>query len=158
MRDPLFEPISIGSLNIKNRIYMPAMHLNMCRHYQVTEQILAFYAERAKGGAGMMTVGYASVDDLSANPMHIGAHDDKFIAGLTSLAQTIKQNGARGAVQLNHAGRYNHSMLLGGKQPVGPSAIASRLTGETPHALSVFEIEATCQLCRSRRSCATGRF
>ncbi|MBE0500950.1 MAG: FAD-dependent oxidoreductase, partial [Desulfuromonadales bacterium] len=143
MRDPLFEPISIGSLSIKNRIYMPAMHLNMCRHYQVTEQILAFYAERAKGGAGMITVGYASVDDLSANPMHIGAHDDKFIAGLTSLAQTIKQSGARGAVQLNHAGRYNHSMLLGGKQPVGPSAIASRLTGETPHALSVNEIEAT---------------
>ncbi len=143
MNDLLFEPINIGSLNIKNRIYMPAMHLNMCRKYQVTEQILAFYTERARGGAGMIAVGYASVDELAANPMHIGAHDDKFIPGLTRLASTIKENGARAVVQLNHAGRYNHSMLLGGKQPVGPSPIPSRLTGETPQELSVAEIEAT---------------
>ena len=143
MSDLLFEPITIGSLNIKNRIYMPAMHLNMCRKYQVTEQLLAFYAERARGGAGMISVGYASVDELAANPMHIGAHDDKFIPSLTRLATTIKENGARAVVQLNHAGRYNHSMLLGGKQPVGPSPIPSRLTGETPQELSVEQIEAT---------------
>jgi len=143
MSDLLFEPITIGTLNIKNRIYMPAMHLNMCRNYQVTEQLLAFYAERAQGGAGMISVGYASVDELAANQMHIGAHDDKFIPGLTRLASTIKDNGALAVVQLNHAGRYNHSMLLGGKQPVGPSPIPSRLTGETPQELSVSEIEAT---------------
>ncbi|MDF1580647.1 MAG: FAD-dependent oxidoreductase [Desulfuromonadales bacterium] len=141
--DPLFTPIKINQLAIANRIYMPAMHLNMCRNYQVTEQLLAFYAERARGGAGMITVGYASVDEVAAQPLHIGAHDDKFIPGLTRLANTIKKNGARASVQLNHAGRYNHSMLLGGKQPVGPSAIASRLTGETPHALSLDEIAAT---------------
>lgn len=143
MSDLLFEPITIGKLNIKNRIYMPAMHLNMCRNYQVSEQLLSFYAERARGGAGMISVGYASVDDVAANPMHIGAHDDKFIPGLTRLATTIKDNGARAVVQLNHAGRYNHSMLLGGKRPVGPSPIPSRLTGETPQELSVAEIEAT---------------
>jgi 2,4-dienoyl-CoA reductase (NADPH2) len=141
--DKLFEPIKINQLEVANRIYMPAMHLNMCRNYQVTEQLLAFYAERAQGGAGMISVGYASVDLLAAHQLHIGAHDDKFIPGLTKLADIIKDNGARAAVQLNHAGRYNHSMLLGGKQPVGPSPIASRLTGETPHEMSVEEIEAT---------------
>jgi 2,4-dienoyl-CoA reductase (NADPH2) len=107
MNDHLFEPINIGTLSIKNRIYMPAMHLNMCRNYQVTEQLLAFYAERARGGAGMISVGYASVDEVAANQMHIGAHDDKFIPGLIRLATTIKDNGARAVVQLNHAGRYN---------------------------------------------------
>lgn len=142
-KDQLFTSITINRLEIANRIYMPAMHLNMCRNYQVTEQLLAFYAERARGGAGLICVGYASVDELAANPMHIGAHDDKFIPGLTRLAATIKENGARCAVQLNHAGRYNHSMLLGGRQPVGPSPIASRLTGETPHEMSVDEIETT---------------
>ena len=142
-KDLLFSPITINQLEVTNRIYMPAMHLNMCRKYQVTEQLLAFYAERARGGAGMISVGYASVDELAANPMHIGAHDDKFIPGLTRLAATIKDNGARSAVQINHAGRYNHSMLLGGKQPVGPSPIASRLTGEKPHEMDIAEIEAT---------------
>ena len=90
MNDLLFEPISIGSMSIKNRIYMPAMHLNMCRNYKVTEQLLAFYAERARGGAGVISVGYASVDEVAANQMHIGAHDDKFIPSLTSLASVIK--------------------------------------------------------------------
>ncbi len=140
--DQLFSSIKINELEISNRIYMPAMHLNMCRNYQVSEQLLAFYAERAAGGAGMICVGYASVDELAAHPMHIGAHDDKFIPGLARLAAVIKDRGARAAVQLNHAGRYNHSMLLGGRQPVGPSPIASRLTGETPSELSGAQIDA----------------
>ncbi len=143
--DKLFEPVVINGLQIRNRIYMPAMHLNMCRNYQVTEQLLAFYAERASGGAGMITVGYASVDPLSANPMHIGAHDNAFIPGLTELAKTIKGQGARAAVQINHAGRYNHSMLLGGQKPVGPSPIPSRLTGETPQEMDAGQISATIE-------------
>jgi 2,4-dienoyl-CoA reductase (NADPH2) len=43
-------------------------------------------------------------------------------------------------VQLNHAGRYNHSFFLGGKKPVAPSAVPSRLTGETPRELDIEEI------------------
>lgn len=140
MKDPLFSPIVIGGLKIKNRIYMPAMHLNMCRNYLVSDQILAFYKERAAGGAGIITVGYASVDSMSANPLHIGAHDDDFIPGLSELSATIKANGARAAVQLNHAGRYNHSMLLGGVKPIAPSAIPSRLTGETPEEMDAEQI------------------
>lgn len=140
MRDPLFEPILLGGMEVKNRIFMPAMHLNMGRNYQVTDRLMAFYAERARGGAGMITVGYASVDELSANPMHIGAHRDDFVPGLSRLASAIHDGGARAAVQLNHAGRYNHSMLTGGRKPVAPSPIASRLTGETPKELEIEEI------------------
>ncbi len=141
MTDLLFTPLTIGSLEIKNRIFMPAMHLNMAQNYKVTDRLLDFYAARARGGAGMITVGYASVDELSAYPAHIGAHRDDYIPGLARLAAVIRESGARAAVQLNHAGRYNHSMALGGKKPVAPSAIASRLTGETPRELTVQEIE-----------------
>lgn len=141
MTDLLFTPLTIGSLEVKNRIFMPAMHLNMARNYQVTDRLLDFYAARAQGGAGMITVGYASVDELSAYPAHIGAHRDDYLPGLARLAKVIQQGGARAAVQLNHAGRYNHSMALGGKKPVAPSAIASRLTGETPRELTEEEIE-----------------
>ncbi|HEX9872933.1 MAG TPA: FAD-dependent oxidoreductase, partial [Deferrimonas sp.] len=140
MKDLLFEPITIAGLEVKNRIFMPAMHLNMCRNFEVTDRLVAFYAERARGGAGMITVGYASVDELSAHPAHIGAHRDEFVPGLSRLAAAIRQGGARASVQLNHAGRYNHSMLLGGKKPVAPSAVPSRLTGETPRALAIEEI------------------
>jgi 2,4-dienoyl-CoA reductase (NADPH2) len=140
MTDPLFQPISINGMAVKNRIVMPAMHLNMARNYMVTDRLVDFYAERARGGAGLITVGYATVDELSGNPGNIGAHLDAFIPGLARLAAAIRENGARSAVQLNHAGRYNYSQFLGGRQPVAPSAVASRLTRETPRELTVAEI------------------
>jgi 2,4-dienoyl-CoA reductase (NADPH2) len=141
MNDLLLSPWTLGTLTLKNRILMPAMHLNMARDYQVTDKLCAFYAARAQGGAGLIGVGYASVDPLSAHVGHIGAHDDRYLPGLTRLAATIHAGGARGFVQLNHAGRYNHSMLTGGLQPVAPSAVPSRLTGETPRELSAAEID-----------------
>lgn len=141
MRDPLFEPIEINKLKIKNRIYLPAMHLGMAANFEVTDQIIGFYEERARGGAGMICAGYATVDELSGNTTNIGAHDDAFIPGLARLATAIKDNGARSCVQLNHAGRYNFSFFLNGKQPVAPSAVASRMTGETPKALEKHEIK-----------------
>jgi 2,4-dienoyl-CoA reductase (NADPH2) len=140
MLDPLFQPITINRMEVKNRIFMPAMHMNMAGNYAVSDRLVDFYAERARGGAGMITVGYATIDELSGNPGNIGAHKDIYIPGLTRLATAIRDNGARSSVQLNHAGRYNHSMLTGGKQPVAPSPIASRLTRETPHELEIPEI------------------
>ena len=74
MHDPLFDPIKINQLEVKNRIYLPAMHLGMANNFEVTDQIIEFYAERAAGGAGMITVGYATVDELSGNTTNIGAH------------------------------------------------------------------------------------
>ena len=140
MNDPIFQPIAIGTLNVKNRIYMPAMHLNMAENYEVTDRLIEFYAERARGGVGMISVGFATVDELSGYPMNIGAHQDEFIPGLKKLAAAIKDNGARSVVQLNHAGRYNFSFLAGGKQPVAPSPIPSKLTKETPRELTLAEI------------------
>jgi 2,4-dienoyl-CoA reductase (NADPH2) len=144
MTDILFEPVKIGRLEIKNRITMPAMHMNMARNFEVTDALLDFYAERARGGAGLITVGYATVDLLSGGKTNIGAHDDAFIPGLARLARTIKENGARAAVQINHAGRYSHSFLIG-QQAVAPSAVASRFTRETPRELGREEIPGIVQ-------------
>jgi len=112
MKDPLFKPITINKMEIKNRIYLPAMHLNMADKFFVTEKLKAFYRARAKGGAGLICVGYATVDDKSGTPLNIGAHKDEFIPGLKELAQEIKQYGAKACIQLNHSGRYNHSFFL----------------------------------------------
>jgi len=142
MRDPLFEPIRINRLEVPNRIFMPAVHLNMARNGHVTERILDFYAERARGGAGLITAGYATVDDRSGGPGNIGAHDDAYIPGLARLAEVIHLGGARAGIQINHAGRYNPSVVMGGRQAVAPSALPSPLTRETPRELSEDEILA----------------
>jgi len=141
MKDFLFEPIKINQLELKNRIYMPAMHMNMAREFEVTDQLVEFYAERARGGVGIITVGYATVDEYSGNVTNIGAHKDEFIPGLKRLARAIQENGARAAVQINHAGRYNFSFFLDGKQAVAPSAVPSRMTRETPRELTIGEIK-----------------
>ncbi len=139
--DPLFQPININFLSVKNRIFMPAMHLGMANNFQVTDQIVDFYIERAKGGAGMISVGYATIDELSGNSLNIGAHKDDFIEGLSRLASAIKDNGARSCVQLNHSGRYNMSFFLNGEKPVAPSPIASNLTREVPRELDKDDIK-----------------
>ncbi len=120
---------------------MPAMHMNMAVNFEVSDQLIDFYAERARGGVGIITVGYATVDEYSGNVTNIGAHKDEFIPGLKRLAETIQENGARAAVQINHAGRYNFSFFLDGKQAVAPSAVPSRMTRETPRELTIDEIK-----------------
>ena len=142
MGDPLFEPMHINTLKLKNRIYLPAMHLGMCEDFLVNDRLIAFYAERARGGAGMVVVGNATVDEVSGNSQYIGAHLDAHLPGLKMLAAAINHNGAHSAVQLNHAGRYSHSFLMGGKRPVAPSALASHLTREVPDALDEAGIKA----------------
>ena len=121
MRDPIFEPIIINKLKIENRIYLPAMHLGMAKDFEVTDQIIEFYKLRAMGRPGLICAGYATVDELSGNTQNIGAHDDSFIPGLERLSRAIKENGSLSAIQINHAGRYNFSFFLNGKQPVAPS-------------------------------------
>lgn len=143
MSDPLFRRIFIGPVELKNRLFMPAMHLNMCRNFKVTDQLIEFYRERAKGGVGLISVGYATVDELSGTPANIGVHLDEHIPGLTALAAAIHEGGAKATVQLNHAGRYNSSLFLGGKKPVAPSPVACRMTRETPKELEAEEIAAT---------------
>ena len=138
--DPLFEPILINQMAVANRIVMPAMYMVMCRDYEVTDQLVDFYVERAKGGVGMIIVGYATVDERSGGPLGLGAHDDRFVPGLRRLARVIKSRGPRSLVQINHAGRYALSRHIGHQQPVAPSPLPSRLTGETPRELSIEEI------------------
>ena len=51
MKDPLFEPIRINGMEVKNRICMPAIHMNMCRNFEVTDPLTEFYVERAGAGS-----------------------------------------------------------------------------------------------------------
>ena len=135
MSDPLFQPIAIGGLEIKNRIVMPAMHLNMCRDFLVNDRLISFYRERAEGGAGLISVGYATVDEYSGAPGNIGAISTTTSPVSRNWPGPSRTGGARAAVQLNHAGRYNPSFFLGGRPAVAPSPVASRLTRETPREL-----------------------
>ncbi len=138
----VFQPIDIGPLTLKNRILMGPMGTGFAdKDGHPTQQMIEYYAERAKGGPAMIIVEATSIDPIGGfGPYTLRIDDDKFIDGLSRLAKAIKNNGAYAAIQLNHAGRYALSRVIG-TQPVAPSPIPSRYTGETPRELTGEEIE-----------------
>jgi len=136
----LFSPIAIQNMELKNRIVMTAMHLGYTPQGEVTDQLVNFYAERAKGGVGLAIVGGCPIDEFGGMVGMISLYDDRFIPGLKRLTDAVKNHGAKIAAQLYQAGRYTHSAMIGGQKPISASAVRSRLTGETPRALSLEEI------------------
>lgn len=136
----LFSPITIQNMELRNRIVMTAMHLGYTPRGAVTDQLVNFYAERAKGGVGLAIVGGCPIDELGGMVGMIALYDDRFIPGLKRLTDAVKDHGAKIAAQLYQAGRYTHSAMIGGRKPISASAVRSKLTGETPRALALEEI------------------
>ncbi|MHB8156354.1 MAG: oxidoreductase [Desulfocucumaceae bacterium] len=136
----LFTPIKIGSMELKNRISMPAIHHNYTPDGFVNDRLIKYYETRAKGGAGLIIVGGCTIDLLGMGPLMIGLHDDKYIEGLKALTSAVKNAGARIAAQLYQAGRYTHSFIIG-QQAIAPSPIASRLTREVPREMTPEDIK-----------------
>jgi 2,4-dienoyl-CoA reductase (NADPH2) len=136
----LFSPIAIQNMALRNRIVMTAMHLGYTPQGEVTDQLVNFYAERARGGVGLAIVGGCPIDEFGGMVGMIALHDDRFIPGLKRLTHAVQNHGAKIAAQLYQAGRYTHSAMIGGRKPISASAVRSKLTGETPRALALDEI------------------
>jgi 2,4-dienoyl-CoA reductase-like NADH-dependent reductase (Old Yellow Enzyme family)/thioredoxin reductase len=137
----LFEPGCIGSMEVKNRLVMPPMATSLAlKDGTVTDRQIDYYEERAKGGAGLVIVEITCVDSPvgKGNVRQIAIDDDRFIPGLTRLAEAIKRHGARVAIQLHHAGRQTSARWTG-YQPVAPSSIPMP-GGEQPRELTLEEI------------------
>ena len=143
--EDLFKPITIGDVELSNRIMMAPMTTGFARDAMVTDQMIDYYVERAKGGASLIMVEMAIVDypvGSTIGPMLLSSDDDKYIPGLRRLADAIKKGGAHAMIELSHGGRYCHSTITG-VQPVAPSPIRSRLPAldEVPRELSTEEVE-----------------
>ena len=136
----ILSPIKIGPLTLRNRVVMPAMHLGYCPDGEVTDQLIDFYQERAAGGVGLIVVGGCPIDDVSIMWQAPCINDDRFIDGLGRLARAVHDQGAMLAAQLYQPGRYAFSGLLDGRQPIAPSPIRSKLTGEIPQEMTKEDI------------------
>ncbi|MBM4332902.1 MAG: FAD-dependent oxidoreductase [Deltaproteobacteria bacterium] len=137
----LFTPIKINRMELKNRIVMPAMHFLPSWDGMLLPHHTDYFVERARGGVAMIIIGGCTIDELSGAVDMISVRDDKFIPALSQLAKAVKAHGAKIAAQLYHAGRYSHSLLMGGRQAVSSSPVRSKFTGETPRELSIPEIK-----------------
>ena len=111
----LFESNNVGSLELKNRIIMPPCTTGMAKDGYVTEKMKNHYAVIAQGGVAMITVEDGMVDSTIGrhDPCDLYVDDDKYIPGLTQLANLIKLNGAKAAIQINHGGSRSGKILNG---------------------------------------------
>lgn len=138
----LFRPISIGAMEVKNRVMMAPLSTHWVpENGQITPQHVAFYEARAVGGVGLITCEGASPD-----PEHpywirsLALWSDDVVPGLRRVADAVHAHGAKLAIQLLHPGPDAHSHLKG-VQPVGPSAIRCKTNGQVSRELSTGEIE-----------------
>lgn len=119
----LFEPISIGNMQLKNRAVMAPMATHFAGpDGAVTKRLIDYYVERARGGVGLIVT--------ESNYVHIrgrggfnrmGLYDDSLLDGHTDLAHAIHAQGARVCVQIHHAGRSANRAAIG-EMPMAPTA------------------------------------
>lgn len=141
MYDKLFSPVRIGRVEIKNRVAMTAMGVNLAAAGGgVNDDIIAFYEARARGGVGLIVSGLCRVMDGAgaSEDCQIAARNGRDLQGLERLMDTVHKYGTKMFIQLHHPGR---NYALDGEQPVSASAVEYPGTGKTPRALTAPEIE-----------------
>ncbi len=128
----LFTPIRIGSMELKNRIVMPAMHHLYTENGYATPRFCEYYYQRVEGGAGLIIVGSCRFDGYGAKANSMSLADDSTIPGWQEFTRGVHDRGGKVAVQLYHAGRYmpKADVPCGG-DALSPSATFASYTRET---------------------------
>ena len=165
MTNVLLTPARIGPVEIKNRIVMPPMTTRTSdAEGFVTDDSVAYYMARVRGGTGLITVEMASPEKAGRHRRHeVGIYDDRFLPGLTRLVAEIHGGGAKASIQLGHGGGHTRIDICG-ETPIAPSAIPHPVyetTFETiiPQEMTKERIAATtAAYVAAAAARATGRF
>ncbi len=138
----LFEPFSFSGLDLRNRIVRSATFEKRADDDGfVTESLIELYEDLARGGIGLMITGNALVHPSGRSvEQMICIHSDIYIQGLRRLTSAVRELDGLIAIQLVHGGRQSFPILLGGRDPLAPSAVYDTSTKIMPRAMSDTEI------------------
>jgi 2,4-dienoyl-CoA reductase (NADPH2) len=135
----LFAPLDLGFATLPNRVLMGSMHTGLEDRARDFAKLAAFYAERARGGVGLIVTGGIAPSirgwltpfaGRMSMPWHVARH--------RKVTRAVHGEGGRICMQILHAGRYAYHPLS-----VAPSVVKSPITPFKPRALSVRGIERT---------------
>ncbi|MBW2107656.1 MAG: universal stress protein [Deltaproteobacteria bacterium] len=123
----LSSPLQVAGITLKNRMTMAPMFWGYAdEDGSVSKTLIETYGEIARGGAAMIVVANAVIHESGVMaPRVLKVYDDRFIAGLAQLAETIHTGGAAACLQINHAGRWATV-----ERPLAPSPASVGLSGE----------------------------
>jgi len=133
----LLAPGVIGRIALRNRIVVTAMGVNLAEENgDCGEQMIAYHAAQARGGAGLIITGATGVALPTGTclPRQTSIADDRHLAGLSALADAVHAHGARLALQLQHAGLNSVVDMAQGRPLWTPSLPAA----SSSDALSMF--------------------
>ncbi|OGB48928.1 MAG: 2,4-dienoyl-CoA reductase [Burkholderiales bacterium RIFCSPLOWO2_12_FULL_65_40] len=137
----MLAPLDLGFTTLKNRVLMGSMHVGLEEAKDGFQRMAAFYAERARGGVGLIVTGGIAPNDR-ARPMPGGAamttqaEADKH----KIVTQAVHEAGGKICMQILHFGRYAYHPEL-----VAPSAIKAPISPFRPHALTTEEVVQTVE-------------
>ncbi|MFK0174388.1 FAD-dependent oxidoreductase [Streptomyces xanthochromogenes] len=137
----LLSPLDLGFTSLPNRVLMGSMHVGLEEAENGFERMAAFYAERARGGVGLMVTGGIAPND-AGRPYPGGARltTEAEAAQHRVVTEAVHREGGRIAMQILHFGRYAYHEDL-----VAPSALQAPISPFVPNALSDEEVEGTVE-------------
>jgi 2,4-dienoyl-CoA reductase (NADPH2) len=135
----LFEPLDLGFTTLKNRVLMGSMHTGLEELKDGYEKMAAFYAERAKGGVGLIVTGGIAPNIAG----WVGPFSSKLTNKRTAdkhkiITNAVHKHDSKICLQILHTGRYGYHPFA-----VAPSSIKSPISPFKPWALSKFGIRKT---------------
>ncbi|MFJ8849943.1 FAD-dependent oxidoreductase [Streptomyces sp. NPDC102437] len=137
----LLSPLDLGFTTLPNRVLMGSMHIGLEEVERGFERMAAFYAERARGGVGLMVTGGIAPNARGCSfPGGAKMTTEAEAEQHALVTSAVHAAGGRIAMQILHFGRYAHHPDL-----VAPSAIQAPISAFTPHALDDHEVEETIE-------------
>ncbi|MFD0265461.1 FAD-dependent oxidoreductase [Streptomyces sp. NPDC127106] len=137
----LLSPLDLGFTTLPNRVIMGSMHTGLEEHERGFERLAAFYAERARGGAGLIVTGGIAPND-AGRPFEGGSRltTEEEAAEHRVITEAVHAEGGKIAMQILHFGRYAYH-----KDLVAPSALQAPISPFVPNELSDAEVEQTVE-------------
>ena len=133
----LLSPLELGHTTLKNRVLMGSMHTGLEDSRRNFSRMAAFYAERARGGVGLIvTGGFAPNIEGWAKPFAGTLATSAAARRHRLVTDAVHAEGGQIALQILHTGRYGYHPLC-----VAPSRIQSPISPFTPRELSERGIE-----------------
>ncbi|WP_111892009.1 NADPH-dependent 2,4-dienoyl-CoA reductase [Acinetobacter sp. MB5] len=135
----LLAPLDLGFTTLKNRVLMGSMHVGLEEAPNGYARMAAFYAERARGGVGLIVTGgiapnAAGITFLGGSKLDRYEEADRH----REITQAVHVAGGKIAMQILHTGRYSYQPNI-----VAPSAIQAPINPVKPHALTSAEVRQT---------------
>jgi len=135
----LLAPLDLGFTTLKNRVLMGSMHTGLEEEKNGFARMAAFYAERARGGVGLIVTGGFS-PNLAGRVYHFGSQLSFpwQVRKHRQITEAVHAADGKIALQILHTGRYAYHPLN-----VAPSKLRAPINRFTPRALSEWGIRKT---------------